>query len=81
MAVKAICFILRSEEDRGAYGIRADNDESVYFPVGLSEALDLVEFEEVEAILVKNDRSEPSWKAIRARPSSHHESNRHCSGD
>ncbi|RYE70457.1 MAG: hypothetical protein EOP17_00600 [Rhizobiaceae bacterium] len=67
MAAKANCYITSSEADRGAYGIRVDTDESVYFPFGLTKALELVEFEEVEAILLKNDRPEPARKAIRAR--------------
>lgn len=67
MAVKAMCIITRSEEGRGAYAVRMDNDENVYFPLSVSEALELEEFDEVEAILVKNDRPEPAWRAIRAR--------------
>ena len=67
VAVKAICLITQSEEGRGAYGLRCDTDERVYFPMGVAEALDLEEFEEVEAILIANDRPEPPWRAIRAR--------------
>lgn len=67
MAEKAKCIITTSEEGRGAFGIRTDNDENVYFPVSVSEALELEEFEEVEAIVIRNDRPEPAWKAIRAR--------------
>ena len=67
MAVVAKCIITNSEEGRGAFAIRADTDENVYFPMGITEALGLEEFEEVEAILIKNDRPDPAWKAIRAR--------------
>jgi hypothetical protein len=67
MAVKAKCFVTTSEEERGAYGIRIDNDEGVWFPRGVADALELEEFDEVEAILVRNDRPEPVWKAIRVR--------------
>lgn len=67
MAHKSICIISSSEEGKGAYGITKDTDESVYFPVKMSEHLGLEEFEEVEAILVKNDRPEPPLMAIRAR--------------
>jgi hypothetical protein len=67
MAAKATCIVTQSNEGKGAYGIRIDTDESVYFPFSVSEALQLEEFEEVEAILLKNDRAEPAWKAIRAR--------------
>ena len=67
MAVKAKCIVTTSYADTGAYGIRCDNDEKVYFPFGISEALELEEFEELEAILIKNDRDDPPWKAIRAR--------------
>lgn len=67
MAVVAKCIITNSEEGRGAFAIRADTDENVYFPMGITEALGLEEFEQVEAILIKNDRPDPAWKAIRAR--------------
>ncbi|WP_231468444.1 hypothetical protein [Novosphingobium sp. CECT 9465] len=67
MAVKAMCIVVRSEEGRGAIGVRVDNDENVYFPLSVTEALELEEFEEVEAIMVRNDRTEPAWRAIRAR--------------
>ena len=67
MANKSICIITSSVEGKGAYGITADTDENVYFPLGVTEALRLEEFETVEAIVVKNDRPDPVWKAIRAR--------------
>ena len=67
MATKARCIITLSDEGRGAYAVRCDTDEQVYFPMGLAETLELEEFEEVEAILIANDRPEPPWKAIRAR--------------
>jgi len=67
MAEKAMCIITSSVESKGAYGIRADNDQNVYFPVSIAEGAELEEFEEVEAILLKNDRPEPAWKAIKVR--------------
>ncbi|CAN5145219.1 hypothetical protein BH10PSE13_BH10PSE13_07180 [soil metagenome] len=67
MAVKAKCFITNSEEGRGAFGIRADNDEPVYFPHTMANSMELEELDEVDAILVKNDRPEPPWRAIRAK--------------
>ena len=67
MATKAMCIITQSDEGKGAYGVRCDTDESVYFPVSVADALELEEFEEVEAILIANGRPEPAWKAIRAR--------------
>jgi len=67
MAIKSICIITSSVEGKGAYGITADTDENVYFPLGVTEALRLEEFETVEAIVVKNDRPDPVWKEIRAR--------------
>jgi hypothetical protein len=67
MAAKATCLITQSEEGKGAYGVRCDTDESVCFPVNVTEALGLEEFEEIEAILIANDRPDPVWKAIRAR--------------
>ena len=67
MATKSFCIITTSEQGRGAYGITKDTDENVYFPVGLTEATGLEEFEEVEAILIKNDRPEPPLRAIKVR--------------
>ncbi len=66
-AKKAICFITSSDEGKGAYGVTADTAENVYFPFSITEALSLEEFEEIEAIMVRNDRPDPAWKAIRAR--------------
>ena len=67
MARKAECLITSSVEGKGAYGVTTDTDENVYFPFGLTEHMGLEEFERVEAILVKNDRPEPPWKAIKVR--------------
>ncbi|MBA3878696.1 MULTISPECIES: hypothetical protein [Sphingomonas] len=67
MAAKAFCLITSSIEGKGAYGVRTDTDENVYFPVSVAEGAELEEFEDVEAILVKNDRPEPVWKAIKVR--------------
>ena len=67
MAAVAKCIITTSENNTGAFAVRADNDENVYIPFSIAEALELEEFEEVEAILVKNDRETPRWKAIRVR--------------
>lgn len=67
MAAKAKCIITTSYADTGAYGVRTDNDEKVYFPFSVAEAIELEEFDEVEAILIKNERDDPPWKAIRAR--------------
>lgn len=67
MAAKSICIITKSDEGRGAFGIRADNDENVFFPFSVAETLELEEFEEVEAVMIKNDRLIPPWKAIRVR--------------
>lgn len=67
MAVVASCIVTRSEEGMGAFGVRADTDENVYFPFSIAESVALEEFDEVEAILVRNDRDEPRWKAIRVR--------------
>jgi hypothetical protein len=67
MAAKATCIIVSSYADTGAYGVRTDNDDRVYFPFSVAEALELEEFDEVEAILIQNDRADPPWKALRAR--------------
>ena len=67
MAAKATCIITTSYADTGAYGVRTDNDEKVYFPYNVAEAMEFEEFDEVEAILIQNDRADPPWKALRAR--------------
>ena len=67
MAAKVLCLVTKSDEGKGAYAVRCDNDENVYFPLGVADALELEEFEEVEAIVVKNDHPSTPWKAIRAR--------------
>ena len=67
MAVITTCIVTSSEEGKGAFGVRADTDEGVYFPVGMSDHLELEEFEQVEVVLVKNEREGTPWRAIRAR--------------
>lgn len=67
MAVKAKCFVTTSLDGRGAYAVRADNDENVYIPVAVAEALELEEFEEILVLMVPNDRSDPPWRAIRVK--------------
>lgn len=67
MASLVRVIITSSEEGRGAFGVRCDTDENVYFPMGVAEAMGLEEFEEVEAVIVKNDRETPQFKAIKAR--------------
>ena len=36
MATKATCIITTSYADTGAYGIRIDNDDKVYFPFSVA---------------------------------------------
>jgi hypothetical protein len=67
MAEKARCFVTSSDEGQGAFGIRADTDENVYIPFRMAEAMALEEFDEIEVVVVKNDRPEPAWRAIKAR--------------
>jgi len=67
MAVIAKCIVTSSQEGRGARAVRVDNDQNVYFPESVADALDLADFDEVEAILVPNDRPDTPWLAIRAR--------------
>ncbi len=67
MAAVADCIITNSVEGKGAYAIRTDNDENVYIPVSVAEKLDLEEFETVKVIMIKNDRMDPPWRAIRVR--------------
>jgi len=67
MAEKAHCYITTSNKGSGAYAVRADTDENVYIPFSIAEAIELEEFEEVEAIVVANDRDDPPWRAIKVR--------------
>ncbi|MDE2563724.1 MAG: hypothetical protein KGL48_15895 [Sphingomonadales bacterium] len=69
MAELATCIITHSAEGMGARGVRCDNDENVYFPLSIADAAGLEEFEQVDAILVRNDRADPPWKAIKVRRS------------
>lgn len=67
MAAVADCIVTNSVEGKGAYAIRTDSDENVYIPVSVAEKLDLEEFETVRVIMIKNDRADPPWRAIRVR--------------
>ena len=67
MASKVNCLVTTSDEGRGAFAIRVDNDESVYIPQGIAERLELEEFDEVLAIIVKNQRADPPWMPIKAK--------------
>lgn len=67
MAAVADCIVVSSVEGKGAYAIRTDNDENVYVPVSVAEKLDLEEFETITVIMIKNDRLDPPWRAIRVR--------------
>ncbi len=67
MAIITTCIVTASEEGKGAFGIRSDTDEGVYFPIGMADKLELEEFEQVEAVLVENKREGTPWRAVRAR--------------
>lgn len=67
MAAVADCIVVSSVEGKGAYAIRTDNDENVYIPVSVAEKLELEEFETIQVIFIQNDRTDPPWRAIRAR--------------
>lgn len=67
MAIRSKCIVMHSSEGVGARGVRMDNDENVYFPLSIADAAGLEEFEEVDTILVRNDRADPPWKAIKVR--------------
>lgn len=68
MASKVNCLVTNSEEGRGAFAVRTDNDEIIYIPHSIAERLELEEFDEVVAIIVKNpQRIDPPWMAIRAK--------------
>lgn len=69
MAIKARCIVTNSVEGRGAYAIRADNDEKVYVPHGMTDRTELEEFDEVLAILVANPKGTDQipWMAIKVK--------------
>lgn len=67
MAQVADCIITQSEEDKGAYGVRVDTDEFVYFPFKLSKAAELVEFDRVKAVLVPNENDRTPWRAVHVK--------------
>ena len=67
MAKKTKVIITSSEAGRAAYGITTDDDKSVYVPPGIADALELDEFDEIEAIVINNDRENIPYKVIRAR--------------
>jgi len=70
MAIKADCIITLSTEGKGAYGVRTDNDENVYFPKALAAAAELVEFDLVRAVLIPNPdcpHNRNPWRAVFVR--------------
>jgi len=60
-------IITSSDEGKGAYGLTVDTAEVVYFSAGAAEVLNLVEFDEVQAIVVPNNRENPPLFAQKAR--------------
>ena len=67
MAAKVKCIVVDSKEDSGAFAIRADNEQSVYIPHKISDTLEIEEFDELECIVVANDRPNIPWRAIKVR--------------
>lgn len=69
MALKATVIVTNSVEGRGAYAIRADNDERVYIPHSMTDKTELEEFDEVLAILVTNPKPTEGvpWMAIKVK--------------
>ena len=67
MAQKAICFVTNAPEEKGAFAVRQDNDETVYIPRSVADKIDVQEMDTLEAVMVKNDHDGAPWLAIRAR--------------
>lgn len=59
--------IVTTSIEGGAWGVRKDNSEEIYFPKSVRESADLHEFDEVKVILVYNNYPNPKWKAIKAK--------------
>ena len=59
--------IITTSTEGGAWGVRKDNSDEIYFPKSVKEAVDLREFDEVKTILVYNNYPNPKWKAIKAK--------------
>ena len=68
MARKTNILITSSVEEKGAYGVTTDTNEKVYVSAGAADKLAIAEFDELEAIVVPNERSaEIPLYALRVR--------------
>lgn len=69
MAQKVVCYVIESLDNGPAFAVRQDNDQQVYIPKAQAEELNLVEFDEVEAIIVANtiQPDKTPWFAIKVR--------------
>ncbi|EPX87369.1 hypothetical protein ruthe_00768 [Rubellimicrobium thermophilum DSM 16684] len=69
MAQKVVCYVIESLDNGPAFAVRQDNDQQVYIPKAQAEELNLVEFDEVEAIIVANtiQPDKTPWFAIKTR--------------
>ncbi|NAZ36068.1 AbrB/MazE/SpoVT family DNA-binding domain-containing protein [Rubellimicrobium sp. CFH 75288] len=69
MASKVVCYVVESLDDGPAFAVRQDNDQQVFIPKAQAEELNLVEFDEVEAIVVRNtlQPDKTPWFALRVR--------------
>lgn len=67
MAVKASCFVTTCNNEGPAFAVRADNDEAVYIPAAIADALELSELDEIEAVMVRSEKGSTAWRVVRAR--------------
>jgi len=69
VAQKVVCYVIESLDNGPAFAVRQDNDQQVYIPKAQAEELNLVEFDEVEAIIVANtiQPDKTPWFALKTR--------------
>jgi len=69
MSVRKVdCFITESLEDGPAFAVRADNGEAVFIPKAMAEKMELVEMDEITALIQENtvQPDKTPWFAIKA---------------
>jgi hypothetical protein len=69
VAQKVVCYVVESLDNGPAFAVRQDNDQQVYIPRAQAEELELVEFDEVEAIVIPNtlQPEKTPWFALKVR--------------
>jgi len=68
MAIRANVYIVNIMQDGPAFGVRTDNNESVYISANARKNLELEVLDEIEAVLIPN-RVKPEntpWFCLRA---------------